>query len=485
MQLKNALSFDDVLLLPRYSQTMPAQTSLRTKFTRNITLNIPIVSAAMDTVTESAMAIAMAQLGGIGVIHKNLPPIEQALEVATVKRNESAMVLDPITIHPDQSLGEALHLMRSNKISGIPVVSAQKRRLLGILTNRDVRFAEDPAVKVKDLMTKRNLVTVDASITPDEAKRLFHRHRIEKLLVVDQQQRCIGLVTVKDIEKTTNLPNANRDSRGHLRVAAAVGVGAQELQRAELLLEAGVDALVIDTAHGHTKAVLEQLKSMKDMGAKADIAVGNIATAEAAQMLVDAGADAIKIGIGPGSICTTRIVTGVGVAQFSAIVNAAGVCQQAGIPAIADGGIKCSGDIAKALAAGAHSAMLGSLLAGVDETPGEMFTYQGRSYKAYRGMGSAGAMAQGSADRYFQEPGDSSHKFVPEGVEGRVPNKGPLADVLYQLTGGLRAALGYTGCPDITTLQQQAEFCQVTAAGMRESHVHDIAITRESPNYRA
>ena len=483
MKLQDALSFDDVLLVPSYSQTMPAQTKLASKFSRNIQLNIPIVSAAMDTVTGSAMAIAMAQLGGIGVIHKNLSPTEQAQKVAAVKRNESGMVVDPITIHPEQALAEALALMQEHKISGIPVVSARKRRLLGILTNRDVRFVDDLTVKVKDLMTRRNLVTVRSCVAPDEAKRLFHQHRIEKLLVIDEQRRCIGLITVKDLEKTSNFPQANRDEQGRLRVAAAIGVGDKELERAQLLIEAGVDALVIDTAHGHTKAVLEQLKSAQQIAAGVDIAVGNVATADAARMLVDAGADAVKIGIGPGSICTTRIVTGVGVAQFSAVVNAAEICQQAGVPAIADGGIKCSGDLAKALAAGAHSAMLGSLLAGVDEAPGEVFLYQGRTYKSYRGMGSAGAMAQGSADRYFQEQSGASQKFVPEGVEGRVPHKGALADILYQLTGGLRSALGYTGCPDIATLQQQAEFCRVTGAGLRESHVHDITITRESPNY--
>ena len=483
MKLQDALSFDDVLLVPSYSQTMPAQTKLATKFSRNIQLNIPIVSAAMDTVTGSAMAIAMAQLGGIGVIHKNLSPAEQAQKVAAVKRNESGMVVDPITIHPEQALAEALALMREHKISGIPVVSARKRRLLGILTNRDVRFVDDLTVKVKDLMTRRNLVTVQSCVAPDEAKRLFHQHRIEKLLVIDEQRRCIGLITVKDLEKTSNFPQANRDEQGRLRVAAAIGVGDKELERAQLLIEAGVDALVIDTAHGHTKAVLEQLKSAQQIAAGVDIAVGNVATADAARMLVDAGADAVKIGIGPGSICTTRIVTGVGVAQFSAVLNAAAICQQAGVPAIADGGIKCSGDLAKALAAGAHSVMLGSLLAGVDEAPGEVFLYQGRTYKSYRGMGSAGAMAQGSADRYFQEQSGASQKFVPEGVEGRVPHKGALADIVYQLTGGLRSALGYTGCPDIATLQQQAEFCRVTGAGMRESHVHDITITRESPNY--
>ena len=483
MKLQDALSFDDVLLLPSYSQTMPAQTKLASKFSRNIQLNIPIVSAAMDTVTGSAMAIAMAQLGGIGVIHKNLSPTEQAQKVAAVKRNESGMVVDPITIHPEQALAEALALMREHKISGIPVVSARKRRLLGILTNRDVRFVDDLTVKVKDLMTRRNLVTVQSCVAADEAKRLFHQHRIEKLLVIDEQRRCIGLITVKDLEKTSNFPQANRDEQGRLRVAAAIGVGDKELERAQLLIEAGVDALVIDTAHGHTKAVLEQLKSAQQIAAGVDIAVGNVATADAARMLVDAGADAVKIGIGPGSICTTRIVTGVGVAQFSAVLNAAAICQQAGVPAIADGGIKCSGDLAKALAAGAHSVMLGSLLAGVDEAPGEVFLYQGRTYKSYRGMGSAGAMAQGSADRYFQEQSGASQKFVPEGVEGRVPHKGALADIVYQLTGGLRSALGYTGCPDIATLQQRAEFCRVTGAGLRESHVHDITITRESPNY--
>ncbi len=483
MKLEDALSFDDVLLIPGYSQFLPAQTSLVTKFTRNIPLNIPIVSAAMDTVTGSSLAIAMAQLGGIGVIHKNLSPAEQAQEVASVKRHESGMVVNPITIHPNQSLAEALTLMRTHKISGVPVVSPRKKRLLGILTNRDVRFANDQTIKVKDLMTKRNLVTVTEHVSPDEAKRLLHHYRIEKLLVVDEARRCIGLITVKDMEKATNFPNANKDAQGRLRVAAAVGVGEKELERAQILIEAGVDALVIDTAHGHTQTVLDQLKTLQTMKTGADIAVGNIATPEAAKMLIDAGADAVKIGIGPGSICTTRIVAGVGVAQFSAVMNAAAICQQAGVPAIADGGIKYSGDLAKALAAGAHSAMIGSLLAGVDEAPGEVFLYQGRTYKSYRGMGSAGAMARGSADRYFQEQVSDSHKFVPEGVEGRVPHKGPLSGVIHQLTGGLKAALGYTGCKDIQTLQKQAKFCRITGAGLRESHVHDITITRESPNY--
>ena len=429
------------------------------------------------------MAIAMAQLGGIGVIHKNLSPTEQAHKVAAVKRHESGMVVDPITIHPNQSLADALALMREHRISGVPVVSARKKRLLGILTNRDVRFAHDALTKVKDLMTKRNLVTVKKCVSPDEAKRLLHQHRIEKLLVIDDEHRCIGLITVKDIEKANSYPNANKDKLKRLRVAAAIGVGEAELERAQLLIAAGVDALVIDTAHGHTKTVLNQLNNVKNLQSGIDIAVGNIATPEAAKMLIDAGADAVKIGIGPGSICTTRIVTGVGVAQFSAVMNAAALCQQAGIPAIADGGIKYSGDLAKALAAGAHSAMIGSLLAGVDETPGEVFLYQGRTYKSYRGMGSAGAMALGSADRYFQDQVVDSRKFVPEGVEGRVPHKGPLSGVIHQLTGGLRAALGYTGCPDIESLQQQAKFCRITGSGLSESHVHDITITRESPNY--
>ena len=485
MKIQDALSFDDVLLVPSYSQTMPAQTNIATKFSRNIALNIPIVSAAMDTVTGATMAISMAQLGGIGVIHKNMTPAEQAKKITSVKRKESGMVIDPITINPNQSLAEALALMRRYKISGIPVVSARKQRLLGILTNRDVRFVDDLSIKVKDLMTRRNLVTVDSLVAPEKAKRLFHQHRIEKLPVVDEQRRCIGLITVKDLEKTTNFPNANRDEHGRLRVAAAIGVGANELERAQLLIESDVDALVIDTAHAHSKAVLDQLQNVKNLRAGIDIAVGNVATADAAEALIDAGADAVKIGIGPGSICTTRIVTGVGVAQFSAVVDAATVCQQAGIPAIADGGIKCSGDLAKALAAGAHSAMLGSLLAGVDEAPGEVFLYQGRNYKSYRGMGSAGAMAKGSADRYFQEQSGSKKKFVPEGVEGRVPHKGSLADIVYQLTGGLRAALGYTGCQDLQTLQRQAQFSRVTGAGLRESHVHNISITRESPNYQS
>ena len=473
-----------MLLVPAYSEILPNKVSTKTRFTRQITLNIPLASAAMDTVTEANLAIAMAKLGGIGVIHKNLTPEEQASQVRQVKRYESGMVVDPITTHPNHSLAEVLQIMRTNNISGVPVVTPKSKRLVGILTNRDVRFAEDNNIKVKELMTKRGLVTVQPGVSSAEAKRLLHKHRIEKLLVVDEEKRCIGLITVKDIEKSQNFPIASKDGQGRLLVAAAVGVGRDEVMRAQTLIEAGVDALIIDTAHGHSQGVINQLKDIKSLSNQVNIATGNIATPQAAETLIKHGADAVKIGIGPGSICTTRIVAGVGVPQFSAIMETATVCRQANIPAIADGGIKFSGDLAKALAAGAECAMVGSLLAGVDETPGEVFLYQGRSYKSYRGMGSAGAMARGSADRYFQEEVKESHKFVPEGVEGRVPHKGSLAGVVHQLIGGLRAAMGYMGASDIEDMQNKACFRRITGAGLRESHVHDITVTREAPNYQ-
>ena len=473
-----------MLLVPAYSEILPNKVSTKTRFTRQITLNIPLASAAMDTVTEANLAIAMAKLGGIGVIHKNLTPEEQASQVRQVKRYESGMVVDPITTHPNHSLAEVLQIMRTNNISGVPVVTPKSKRLVGILTNRDVRFAEDNNIKVKELMTKRGLVTVSSGVSSAEAKRLLHKHRIEKLLVVDEEKRCIGLITVKDIEKSQNFPIASKDGQGRLLVAAAVGVGRDEVMRAQTLIEAGVDALIIDTAHGHSQGVINQLKDIKSLSNQVNIATGNIATPQAAETLIKHGADAVKIGIGPGSICTTRIVAGVGVPQFSAIMETATVCRQANIPAIADGGIKFSGDLAKALAAGAECAMVGSLLAGVDETPGEVFLYQGRSYKSYRGMGSAGAMARGSADRYFQEEVKESHKFVPEGVEGRVPHKGSLAGVVHQLIGGLRAAMGYMGASDIEDMQNKACFRRITGAGLRESHVHDITVTREAPNYQ-
>ena len=484
MSFLEALTFDDVLLQPGHSEIMPAQTNTSTRLTKTIELGIPLISSAMDTVTEGALAIAMAQQGGIGVVHKNLTIQEQADEVRKVKRFESGMVVNPITIYPDRTLAEALDLMRRNRISGIPVVSRRSKRLVGILTNRDVRFAEDMQTPVKELMTKRGLVTVPEGVSRDEAMRLLHKHRIEKLLVVDAEHRCVGLITVKDIEKAQNYPNACKDEQGRLRVAAATGTGKDGLARAEALLDAGVDLIVVDTAHGHSQGVLEQVGSVKKLTNYAQVIAGNIATAEGARALIDHGADAIKIGIGPGSICTTRIVAGVGVPQLTAILEASEVCREKGIPAIADGGIKFSGDLAKAIAAGANAVMVGSLLAGTEEAPGEVFLYQGRSYKSYRGMGSAGAMSRGSADRYFQEEVNESHKFVPEGVEGRVPYKGPVAGVVHQLVGGLRAAMGYTGSRTIEDMQKRAVFRRITNAGLRESHVHDITVTKESPNYQ-
>jgi IMP dehydrogenase len=484
MRIEEALTFDDVLLQPGHSEVLPAGTDTSTQLTKTVRLGIPLISAAMDTVTEGRLAIAMAQQGGIGVVHKNLDIAAQAQEVRMVKRFESGMVVNPITITPDRTLADALDIMRRNRISGIPVISKRSKRLVGILTNRDVRFAEDPRTPVKELMTKRGLITVPEGVSKEEARRLLHQNRIEKLLVVDKDRRCVGLVTVKDIEKAQNFPNACKDEQGRLRVAAATGTGTDGLARAEALLDAGADVIVVDTAHGHSSGVLSQVSAVKKLSNYAQVIAGNIATADAAKALIDSGADAIKIGIGPGSICTTRIVAGVGVPQLTAIQEAASVCRERGIPAIADGGIKFSGDLAKAVAAGANAVMIGSLLAGTEESPGEVFLYQGRSYKSYRGMGSAGAMARGSADRYFQEEVSESHKFVPEGVEGRVPFKGPVAGVVHQLVGGLRAAMGYTGSQTIEDMQSRAVFRRITNAGLRESHVHDITVTKESPNYQ-
>jgi IMP dehydrogenase len=484
MRIEEALTFDDVLLQPGHSEVLPAGTDTSTQLTKTVRLGIPLISAAMDTVTEGRLAIAMAQQGGIGVVHKNLDIAAQAQEVRMVKRFESGMVVNPITITPDRTLADALDIMRRNRISGIPVISKRSKRLVGILTNRDVRFAEDPRTPVKELMTKRGLITVPEGVSKEEARRLLHQNRIEKLLVVDKDRRCVGLVTVKDIEKAQNFPNACKDEQGRLRVAAATGTGTDGLARAEALLDAGADVIVVDTAHGHSSGVLSQVSAVKKLSNYAQVIAGNIATADAAKALIDSGADAIKIGIGPGSICTTRIVAGVGVPQLTAIQEAATVCRERGIPAIADGGIKFSGDLAKAVAAGANAVMIGSLLAGTEESPGEVFLYQGRSYKSYRGMGSAGAMARGSADRYFQEEVSESHKFVPEGVEGRVPFKGPVAGVVHQLVGGLRAAMGYTGSQTIEDMQSRAVFRRITNAGLRESHVHDITVTKESPNYQ-
>ena len=483
--LREALTFDDVLLVPAASSVLPSDVTTVTRLTRTITLGIPVVSAAMDTVTESSLAIALAQAGGIGVIHRNMPPAEQAEEVRRVKRYESGMVVNPITITPDAPLASALRLMADFKISGIPVVEKPSGKLAGILTNRDVRFATNMQQPVAELMTKDNLVTVREGVAADEAKRLLHKHRIEKLLVVDDAYRCIGLVTVKDIEKAQLYPNACKDERGRLRAAAAIGTGADGLARADALIDAGADVVVVDTAHGHSARVLEQVAHVRKMSNVTQIIAGNIATADAAKALIDAGADAVKVGIGPGSICTTRIVAGVGVPQLTAIMDVAAACHKQNVPVIGDGGIRYSGEIAKALAAGADAVMLGSLFAGTDEAPGDVVMFQGRSYKSYRGMGSVGAMAGGSADRYFQKAGSDLNKLVPEGIEGRVPYKGPVERVIHQMIGGLRAAMGYTGSASIHELQHKAEFVRITGAGLRESHVHDVHITAEAPNYRS
>lgn len=484
--IREALTFDDVLLVPAESSVMPARVDTRTRLTRTIELGIPLISAAMDTVTESALAVAMAQAGGIGTIHRNMDVERQAEEVRKVKRFESGMVVNPITIAPDATLADALALMEAQRISGIPVVEAVdgtgNGKLVGILTNRDVRFATDPKQPIADLMT-RNVVTVPEGVGRDEAKRLLHKHRIEKLVVIDDDHRCIGLITVKDIEKAQAFPNACKDRHGRLRVAAATGTGADGLRRAEALFGAGVDVLVIDTAHGHQKGVLEQVTAARRLSNYTQIVAGNIATAEAAKALIDAGADAVKVGIGPGSICTTRIVAGVGVPQLTAIMDVVEACEKLDVPVIADGGIKFSGDLAKAIAAGADCAMMGSLFAGTDESPGEVILFGGRSHKSYRGMGSVGAMARGSADRYFQKD-VATLKLVPEGVEGRVPYKGPVAGVIHQLIGGLRASMGYTGNADIAAMRKNCRFVRITNAGLRESHVHDITITNEAPNYR-
>jgi IMP dehydrogenase len=486
--LREALTFDDVLLKPGLSELLPSDADIRSRITREIPLNIPVIASAMDTVTEAKMAIAMAQAGGLGVLHRNLEPEEQAAQVRQVKKFEAGMVVNPVTIHPGATLADALGLMQAHSISGIPVVegggNGKAGKLVGILTNRDVRFATDPRQKVAELMTKERLVTVrESSVGQDEAKRLLHQHRIEKLLVVDDQYRCVGLITVKDIEKAVANPHACKDEQGRLRVAAATTVGDKGFERTERLIEAGVDLVVVDTAHGHSRAVLDAVTRIKRLSNAVQVVAGNIATAEGAKALIDAGADSIKVGIGPGSICTTRIVAGVGVPQLTAIMDAVEVAHKSSTPVIADGGIKYSGDLAKALAAGADCAMVGSLLAGTDETPGEVFLYQGRSYKTYRGMGSVGAMARGSADRYFQQDIKDTLKLVPEGIEGQVAYKGAAATVLHQLTGGLRAAMGYVGARTLKELHEKAEFLRISGAGLRESHVHDVTITRESPNY--
>ena len=485
MKIRDAFTFDDVLLEPARSAVLPADTDITTRLTQSIHLQIPLMSAAMDTVTEHRLAIAMAQAGGIGVVHKNFTIDEQATEIAKVKKFEAGMVVNPLTITPDKPLRDALQMMKTHHISGIPVVDGKGagNKLVGILTNRDVRFATDPNQRVADLMT-RAVVTVKDGTTTDEARRLLHEHRIEKLVVVDADDNCIGLITVKDMEKAQNHPLASKDDRGRLLVAAATGAGPDGLKRAEALIDAGADVIVVDTAHGHSEGVLQAVSAVRKIANKVQIIGGNVATADGAKALIDAGADAVKVGIGPGSICTTRMVAGVGVPQLTAIMDAAEACRAQNIPVIADGGIKYSGDLAKAIAAGGNVAMIGSLLAGTDETPGEVYLYQGRSYKAYRGMGSTGAMARGSADRYFQAEVSQPLKLVPEGIEGQVPYKGPVENVLHQLLGGLRAAMGYTGNASIATMQKHAKFLRITGAGLAESHVHDVTITREAPNYR-
>ena len=481
---REALTFDDVLIRPGLSEVLPSDVDVRSRITRSIPLNLPIVASAMDTVTESQMAIAMAQAGGLGVIHRNMEPHEQAAQVRQVKKFESGMVVNPLTIGPQATLQEALDLMKENHISGIQVVeSGAPGKLVGILTNRDVRFAHDPCQRVAELMTKDDLITVREGVSQDEAKRLLHQHRIEKLLVVDDRYRCVGLITVKDIEKAVANPNACKDDQGRLRVAAATTVGDKGFTRTEALIAAGVDLVVVDTAHGHSRLVLDAVTRIKKLSNLVQVVAGNVATSEGAKALIDSGADAIKVGIGPGSICTTRIVAGVGVPQLTAIMDCVDAARATGTPVIADGGIKYSGDLAKAISAGADCAMVGSLLAGTDETPGEVFLYQGRSYKTYRGMGSVGAMSRGSADRYFQQDIKDSLKLVPEGVEGQVAYKGSASTVLHQLTGGLRAAMGYVGAKNLDELHAKAEFVRITGAGLRESHVHDVTITRESPNY--
>ncbi|HEY5056148.1 MAG TPA: IMP dehydrogenase [Acidobacteriaceae bacterium] len=500
--LPEALTFDDVLLVPAYSEVVPAQVSTQTQLTRNITLNTPLMSAAMDTVTESRLAIAMAQQGGMGVVHRNLTIEQQAGEIDKVKRSESGMIVDPVTISPDQPIAAALDLMRRYKISGVPVT--RNHKLVGILTNRDLRFVSRTDIPIDDVMTKKNLITVPVGTTLEQAEEILHHHRVEKLLVVNDAYELKGLITVKDIQKKLKYPNASKDSQGRLRVAGAIGATGDFLERAAELIKARVDALAIDSAHGHSSRVLEAVSEVKKRFPDVDLLAGNIATYDGAMALIDAGADAVKVGIGPGSICTTRMVTGAGMPQITAIAEAARAASKRGIPLIADGGIKYSGDLTKAIAAGAGVIMIGSLFAGVDESPGETILYQGRSFKAYRGMGSLSAMSQGSGERYFQSADDINQapertsltaretpasnrlaKFVPEGIEGRVPHRGPLESMVYQLVGGLRSGMGYLGCSSIEELQKNARFIRISGAGLRESHVHDVIITREAPNYHA
>jgi IMP dehydrogenase len=482
IEIPLGLTFDDVLLQPRASSIVPSQADTRTLITPTISLNIPVLSSAMDTVTEARMAIVMAQLGGIGVLHRNLSIEEQCAAVRQVKRFESGMVVNPITITPSATLADARALMTANAISGIPVVE-DSGKLVGIVTNRDVRFAENPDQPVHELMTRENLATVPVGVSQDDARKLLYQRRIEKLLVVDNAYHCVGLITVKDMEKAVTYPSATKDSSGRLRVAAATTVGEKGLERTHALIDAGCDVVVVDTAHGHSEMVSEIVAKIKSLPGNIQVIAGNVATAEATRALIDAGADGVKVGIGPGSICTTRVVAGVGVPQLTAIMDAAAEAKKSGIPVIADGGLRTSGDVAKALAAGASSVMVGSLLAGTEEAPGETFLYQGRAYKSYRGMGSVGAMARGSADRYFQQDIKDQLKLVPEGIEGQVPFKGAASDVVHQLVGGVKAAMGYTGSQTITELQERARFVRITNAGLRESHVHDVTITREAPNY--
>ncbi|MDO5058281.1 MAG: IMP dehydrogenase [Lautropia sp.] len=479
---KKALTFDDVLLVPAYSDFIPRDASLRTRLTRNISLNIPLVSAAMDTVTESPMAIVMAQLGGIGIIHKNLTPAQQAAEVLAVKRFESGVVGDPITIKPDMTVREVIALTRQHRISGLPVVEG--KQVIGIVTNRDLRFESELDQPVRNIMTpKERLITVKEGASLEEAQRLMHKHRLERVLVVNNDFELRGLMTVKDILKADTHPDASKDSSGKLRVGAAIGTAGDSMQRLELLVGAGVDVVVVDTAHGHSRGVIERVREIKRQYPNLDVIAGNIATGDAARMLVDAGVDAVKVGIGPGSICTTRIVAGVGVPQLTAISDVAAALDGTGVPLIGDGGIRYSGDAAKALAAGASAVMMGSMFAGTEEAPGEIVLYKGRSYKFYRGMGSLGAMQQGAADRYFQDASAAAEKMVPEGIEGRVPFKGTVTAIVYQLTGGIRSSMGYCGCQTIETLHKQAQFVEISGAGIRESHVHDVQIVKEAPNY--
>ena len=484
MTIREALTFDDVSLVPAYSQVLPNSVSTATRLTASIELRIPLLSAAMDTVTEAPMAIAMAQNGGLGVIHKNMSVEEQAREVTRVKKFESGMVVNPLTIGPDAPLSEALDMMATNSISGIPVVELGSERLVGILTNRDVRFASNRRQPVRELMTSEGLVTVREGVQRDEARRLLHQHRIEKVLVVDGDHRCIGLITVKDIEKAQAHPDACKDEQGRLRCGAATGVGEDGFARAEAVIDAGVDVVVVDTAHGHSQGVIDAVARIKKQSNYTQVIAGNVATAEGARILIDNGADAIKVGIGPGSICTTRVVAGVGVPQLTAIMDVAEEAAKSSTPIVADGGIKYSGDLAKAVAGGANVAMIGSLLAGTDEAPGEVFLMGGRSYKQYRGMGSLGAMARGSADRYFQQDISDVVKMVPEGIEGRVPYKGPVHHIVHQLVGGLRSSMGYTGNADLTGMRTTCQFVRLTNAGLRESHVHDVSIARDAPNYQ-